>query len=718
MAIKELDPISRIEGHLGADLDVNGGVVDACKMHGNLFRGFENFLIGREPNDAITFTQRICGVCPVPHGLASTHAVEAAMGYSGTAQFQTPSATGNPANIGVPDKAIHIRNLVLGAEFLMSSMTHFYHLAAPSYIQGPSIPPWTPHFNEQYYHPALQGSGKGVAGATVAVPAPYNAHGILPADDKGFSKDVWSAVIKQYVKALRIRRLTFEAGALFAGRMPMTSCFVAGGTSNLKSELLTAKCSKFSEFMKEIGDFVVKEYIPVVLALGYLYRDFDNKHNTDGKGWGAGCTNFLSWGGFQKVGPAAANGVSSNHFVRGYVFNAGGYYGATTSGTITAADVQNDLTEDTKYSWYAQDASFGYDAATGVSKPYTVSRTKPSRSKAGAYSYLKAPRFKGQPCEVGPLARLVVQGLYAVNGGAPANLVDGGGNALQQLAFNVYAKVHANTGTGLNPNAIEADLAVALVRAGLAELWLYENLQAHTGLPGTLFYKVVSGGGIGGGDGSTEALAVTLGIEDTALTNTVIGVAYGLPSAVIQGPIRDWIVGLKLGLSTMDRIRARALESLLLLTWMYGTPDTTAAITWNTAGTWLTALPLLGMGNTYRYVASPTPESPGIGAVEAPRGALMHICTIKNKKIERYQCIVPTTWNASPKSNDGKHGPMEQAVAPVNLTGPQITKTAYAAHGGDLYKLPNRNVKTTTGGGVEALRIAQSFDPCIACAVH
>lgn len=137
MAVHELDPISRIEGHLGAKLTTAGAAITDVEVHGNLWRGFENFLIGREPNDAITFTQRICGVCPVPHGQASTWAVEAAIGYSGTHQFQTGMGE-------IPTKAIHIRNMVLGAEYLMSSLTHFYHLAAPSYVQGPAVPPWTP----------------------------------------------------------------------------------------------------------------------------------------------------------------------------------------------------------------------------------------------------------------------------------------------------------------------------------------------------------------------------------------------------------------------------------------------------------------------------------------------------------------------------------------------------------------------------------------------
>ena len=127
-----------------------------------------------------------------------------------------------------------------------------------------------------------------------------------------FSNDLWSAVITQYVKALRIRRLCLEAGALFAGRMPMMSNAVAGGTTNTFHDRadFDAKLVAFRSMMEEIGTFVVREYIPLTIALGALYPDFDNVHNTGltrttaptrGKGYGAGLGNFLAWGGFPQA---------------------------------------------------------------------------------------------------------------------------------------------------------------------------------------------------------------------------------------------------------------------------------------------------------------------------------------------------------------------------------------------------------------------------------
>ena len=320
-----VDPISRIEGHLGVNLQVSGGSIIEADAHGNLWRGFENFLLGRQPNDAITFTQRICGVCPVPHGMASTYAVESVLGYNSN-MFQTGmiGAPGVASGEGVPAKALHVRNLILAAEFLMSSITHFYHLAAPSYVQGPNIPPWTPYFADTFYYAAICSPLATVpARPTRPTPArPVSRARRCPLRaTNGFSEDLWSAVIKSYVKALRIRRLTFEAGALFAGRMPMTSAYIAGGVGFDKNVDLTDRIDKFNSLIGEVGKFIIKEYVPITLALGALYGPYDNVNNTGaptgaGQGFGDGTKNMLAWGAFPQ-----SNGVLG--LSRGYKFGAG-----------------------------------------------------------------------------------------------------------------------------------------------------------------------------------------------------------------------------------------------------------------------------------------------------------------------------------------------------------------------------------------------------------
>jgi hydrogenase large subunit len=84
--------------------------------------------------------------------------------------------------------------------------------------------------------------------------------------------------------------------------------------------------------------------------------------------------------------------------------------------------------------------------------------------------------------------------------------------------------------------------------------------------------------------------------------------------------------------------------------------------------------------------------SKGVGFMEAPRGALAHWIVIKDGKIDNYQAVVPSTWNAGPRDLQGQDGPYEAALKGHQLHDP---------------KQP-----------IEILRTIHSFDPCIACAVH
>lgn len=126
-----IDPVTRLEGHLDIEVTVDGGVVTDAHSSGTMFRGFEVILQNRDPRDATILSQRICGVCPISHAMASTLNLESAFGA-------TPPANGRM-----------LRNLVLGANFIMSHVLHFYHLAAVDYIDTTGLvdmSPWTPRF--------------------------------------------------------------------------------------------------------------------------------------------------------------------------------------------------------------------------------------------------------------------------------------------------------------------------------------------------------------------------------------------------------------------------------------------------------------------------------------------------------------------------------------------------------------------------------------------
>ena len=123
-----IDPITRIEGHLKAEVVVeNGKVVDA-KLTGGMYRGFESILRGRHPRDAAQIVQRICGVCPVAHATASSLAIEAVCG------------------VEVPENGRIARNLMLAGNYLQSNILHFYHLGGQDYFHGPDTVPFIPRY--------------------------------------------------------------------------------------------------------------------------------------------------------------------------------------------------------------------------------------------------------------------------------------------------------------------------------------------------------------------------------------------------------------------------------------------------------------------------------------------------------------------------------------------------------------------------------------------
>lgn len=237
--VKVIDPVSRLEGHLKIEVTVDSvagvqQVVDA-RATGTLFRGFETILTDRDPRDAQHITQRICGVCPVSHGLAAVEALDAAFGVT------------------APTNARIMRNLVLGSNFVSSHILHFYHLAALDYLDGPNMPPWQPSWKVD----------KRIDAATTGV------------------------LVGHYVTALDMRRKAHEMGALFGGRLPHPPTYIPGGfTTTARAARVTA----FTNYLNELIPFIQNTYIPDVLALASIYGDYFSI--------GRGHANLLAYGVF------------------------------------------------------------------------------------------------------------------------------------------------------------------------------------------------------------------------------------------------------------------------------------------------------------------------------------------------------------------------------------------------------------------------------------
>jgi len=316
---------------------------------------------------------------------------------------------------------------------------------------------------------------------------------------------------------------------------------------------------------------------------------------------------------------------------------------------------------------------------------------------------MKAPRWNGKACEVGPLARMFVRGLFQ----------DGVALAATPILSTYYLEYTKTVGanSGLDPRMVAADIAVALLKGGLATI---QNATVATALslPTTTNFTYAM---------IVANLAALEGLLGTTGANATITAAYGNADTVITGIITTWIVGIVAGASTMDRLRARALESLYLIQEILGIYN---KVTNSWAGGWAgvlkteTGTPALDVvGSTWRPRAVPANTVAGWGGTEAPRGALMHMATITGGKITKYQCIVPTTWNGSPA--------VGATVGGVGVPGTIANRGAIEAA---MIGVPYDNLgapftnqaggTTVAENGVEVLRVAQSFDPCIACAVH
>ncbi|MCA1794949.1 MAG: nickel-dependent hydrogenase large subunit [Desulfobacteraceae bacterium] len=231
-----IDPVTRIEGHLKAEVEVAGGRVVDAHISGGMYRGFEQILIGRDPRDATQITQRICGVCPTAHATASALALDDAFG------------------VELTDNGRIARNLILGANYLQSHILHFYHLAALDYVNGPETAPFIPRYAK---------------------------------NDMRLPKEINDVAVGQYLEALEMRKICHEMVALLGGKMPHVQGIVVGGSTEIPTrEALNAYAERF----KKVKQFVLDKYVPLVYLLAGPYGDLLKT--------GVGHKNLVSWGVF------------------------------------------------------------------------------------------------------------------------------------------------------------------------------------------------------------------------------------------------------------------------------------------------------------------------------------------------------------------------------------------------------------------------------------
>ncbi len=499
-----IDPVTRIEGHLRIDIEIEGDKVKDAWSSGTMFRGLEMLLKGKHPWDAQQVTERICGVCPLVHGTAASYCLDDALG------------------VELPDNARLIRNLCLGANFIQSHILHFYHLAALDYVDVTAVAKYTGT------NRALQILRDKIVGLVKA----NDVYPFLPryeSNDYVSDPELATVLVGHYVEALEMRKKAQEMLSIFYGRMPSFVGTVPGGVTTPPT---ISNIAAFRSRLTELRKWIDNVYLADILLLAEVeaYKPFHTAGDSGG--------NYLAYGGFDEDSQG-----TKKFLPRGVIFNNDIF---NVEGPDKFGEFQ--ITESVKHSWYTDECEW-LNPKNG--------KTEPDIHKEGAYSFLKAPRYKGKPMEVGPLSRMLVK---------------------------------------------KPDLLVNLAK----ELGLLDNKPIKIGL--------------------------------------------------------------------LPRHAARAIECKILAEEM---------------DKWLDQLK---PGDKIWDKKDIPSESYGRGLVEGPRGALGHWIHIKGKKIDNYQAIVPTTWNASPRDKNGERGPIETALIGLPVPDPE--------------------------NPINVVRCVRSFDPCLACAIH
>jgi len=563
-----VDPITRIEGHLRIEVNVDkDNIIRNAVSTGTMWRGLEVILKGRDPRDAWAFVERICGVCTGVHALASVRSVEDALG------------------IKIPKQANVIRNLMHATLYAHDHLVHFYHLHALDWVDvvsalsadpkktselAQSISSW-PNSSPGYFREVQNRLKKFVEGGQLGI----FANGYWGSKAYRLPAEANLMAVTHYLEALDFQREIVKIQTIFGGKNPHPNWLVGGMPCSINLDNTGAvgainmtQLNMISDIINRTIEFIDKVYIPDLLAIASFYKDWASI------GGGLSSQNVMAYGEW----PDIANDYSNKSLLMPSGVILGGDLKKVYDVDLKAPDqVQEWVT----HSWYKGDPNNGLHPFDGVTDPNFVlgPKTKGTRTnienvdEGAKYSWVKSPRWKGNPVEVGPLARYIV----------------------------AYARGNKE---------------------------ITEQVQM---------------------------VLKTLDVPVTALFSTLgRTAARGLEGSWAAHKMKYFFDQLMTNLKAGDFATANVEK-------------------WEPS-TW---------GNA---------ELRGVAPCEAPRGALAHWVKIKDTKIDSYQCVVPTTWNAGPRDAKGQIGPYEAALLNTPMVNPAQP--------------------------LEILRTIHSFDPCLACATH
>ncbi len=351
-----IGPVTRLEGHLSIHTTVENNIITEAKSVGEMFRGFEIILRGRDPLDAQQITQRICGVCPYAHAIASSYAQE------------------NAYNLQVPANGRILHNLIQGANHLYDYLLQFYQLSALDFIDVTAILKYSG--NDADLVKLRNWVKRELASDKHFPAAPF-----LPRLSGKYINDneINIGALKHYIEALEIQKKANRASAIFGGKFPhATAIFPSGCTLDPNIDHI----STYRSLIMEVRDFIHKKYIPDLLAVAESFPEY--WHIGQSKG------GFLSYG----LLPFSPEPDSKRLFAAGVATAAG----------VKPVDFEA-IKEDVKYSRYSSPSGLKVREGTLTPAPH----------KESAYSWIKAPRYQGKMMEVGAAARVTVDYLQGNN---------------------------------------------------------------------------------------------------------------------------------------------------------------------------------------------------------------------------------------------------------------------------------------------------------------
>lgn len=402
-----VDPVTRIEGHLRVEAEVEDGMVTDAWSSSTMWRGIETILKGRDPREAWYFTQRICGVCTTVHALASVRAVENALG------------------IVPPLNAQLIRNLIALSQFVQDHVVHFYHLHALDWVDVVSAldadPAATaelassisdyPRSGASHFAAVKERFSNFVAGGRLG---PF-AQGYWGHSAYRLPPEANLMAVSHYLDALDFQRDYIKIHAILGGKNPHLQTYLVGGMAvpidpNSQNAINATTLLQLRKLLESGLRFVSQAYIPDVLAVA--------PHYTEWASIGGGLGNYMSFGDFPTGNQNPSIDPEALFLPRGLIF------GQDLS-TVVPLD-STKITEHVAHSWFSYEG--GEDSGlppfegettpnyTGPEPPYDFLETD------NKYSWLKAPRYDDIPVEVGPLARMLVA--YGAGHSRVVELVD------------------------------------------------------------------------------------------------------------------------------------------------------------------------------------------------------------------------------------------------------------------------------------------------------